>query len=128
MSTVDIVLLSIVALVTLVIIYQTFLADWFDNKAEAKKAKATKLNSVTKMAMIKMVSDDPKEIEIFVSNNVEYLSDQTVQQFVDRIETLKADSVIKLCDNVLKQKIEDISDQDKQEKQEKKVNRAKSSR
>jgi predicted Zn-dependent peptidase len=126
MNTVQIILLSLLVLITSVIIYQTFLADWFDNKAEAKKTKATKLNSVTKMAMIKMVSDDPKEIENFVSNNVEYLSDQTVQQFVDRIESLKADSVIKLCDNVLKQKIEDVSVQDEQEK--KKVNRAKSSR
>jgi predicted Zn-dependent peptidase len=124
MNIFEIVVASIVVLCFVITGYQIFLSDWFEGKAEAKRVKTAKLNSVSKMAMIKMVSDDPKDIENFVSNNVEYLSDQTVQQFVDRIESLKADSVIKLCDNVLKQRIEDVSSA----QEEKKVNRAKSTR
>ena len=90
-----------------VIVYQAFIGDWVDDKLEASKIKKNKLNSVSKMAMIKMASDDPKDIENFISDNVEHLSDEQVQQFVGRIENLKADRFI-ASDDLLKKRIDDL--------------------
>ncbi len=89
------------------VVYQIFLSDWVDEKRNKHKESKGKANSVDKLARVKLVSDDPKDIEKFVTDNTQYLSDQMVSNLVARIEYLKADKVI-TADEVLKQRIEEL--------------------
>lgn len=91
----------------IVIVYQIFLSDWIDEKRNKRKENKGKASSVDKLAKVKLVSDDPKDVEMFVTDNAQYLSDQMVTKLVARIEYLKADKVI-TADEVLKQRIEEL--------------------
>ena len=91
----------------IVIVYQIFLSDWIYEKRNKRKESKGKASSVDKLGKVKLVSDDPKDIEMFVTDNAQYLSDQMVTKLVARIEYLKADKVI-TADEVLKQRIEEL--------------------
>ena len=84
-----------------------FLGDWWD----IKQAERTKLNSLNKIAQVKLVSDDKKDIAQFITLNAPFLSISMVKQLVSRIELLKADDVINNDDN-LKQRIDDLSNEE----------------
>ncbi len=90
-----------------VIVYQIFLSDWVDEQRSKHKENKGRANSVDKLAKVKLVSDDPKDIEMFVENNAQYLSDQMVTKLVARLEYLKADKVI-TADEALKHRIEEL--------------------
>lgn len=87
-----------------VVVYQIFLSDYIGHLRAGWKEAKSKNNSVDKIAQVKLVSDDPKGIEQFVTDNAQYLSDQMVKQLVARIESLKVDQVI-TEDEVLKKRI-----------------------
>lgn len=77
-----------------VAVYQIFLSDHIrDWKSNRKQVSAAK-ESANKVALVKLVSDDPKDIEKFVSVNAQYLSDETVKKLVERIEMIKCDRII----------------------------------
>lgn len=67
------------------------LASWKERILE----NATTKDKVTKIAQVKLVSDDRKDIEKFVTDNAKYLSNDTVKKLVARIEAIKDDNIIK---------------------------------
>jgi hypothetical protein len=93
--------------VAVVAVYQIFLSDWVDEKREQWRSGKNKVNSIDKIAQVKLVSDDAKGIENFVTENAQYLSDQMVKKLVARIEDIKAGSVI-AADELLKTRIAEL--------------------
>ena len=97
-----------------VVVYQIFLSDWVAAKrAEWKEAKERN-NSIDKIAQVKLVSDDAKGIETFVTKNAQYLSDQMVKKLVARIEAIKAGEVI-TADELLKTRIAELPQPEEEE-------------
>ena len=90
-----------------VVVYQIFLSDWIAAKRVQWKEARSKGDSIDKIAQVKLVSDDAKGIEKFVTNNAQYLSDQMVKKLVARIETIKVDGVIS-ADEILKTRIAEL--------------------
>lgn len=90
-----------------VVVYQIFLSDFVAAKRAQWKLERTKSNSIDKIAQVKLVSDDPKGIEEFVTTNAQYLSEQMVAKLVARIEALRTDQFI-MADDILKKRIADL--------------------
>lgn len=97
-----------------VVVYQIFLSDWIAAKRMQWKEAREKGNSIDKIAQIKLVSDDAKGIEKFVTNNAQYLSDQMVKKLVARIENIKVDGVIS-ADEILKTRIAELQPEEDEE-------------
>lgn len=89
------------------VIYQIFLSDWVKGWRAQNAEKHSKYSNVEKIALVKLVSEDPKDIEQFITNNATYLSDATVQKLVARIEALHTDNIIS-ADDILKARFEDL--------------------
>lgn len=77
-----------------VITYQIFLSDYINNKIKTYKDKNNNKDVATKIARVKLISDDPKDIEKFIITNAQYLSDDLVKKLVERIEIIKFDKII----------------------------------
>lgn len=88
-------------------VYQIFVADWVKGWRAKNAEKHSKYSNVEKIALVKLVSEDPKDIEQFITNNATYLSDVTVQKLVARIDALHTDKVI-AADDILKARFEDL--------------------
>lgn len=99
---------------TVVVLYQIFLSDWIAAKREQWKEARSKADSIDKIAQVKLVSDDAKGIEKFVTNNAQYLSDQMVKKLVARIEAIKVDGVIS-ADEILKTRIAELEPEEEVE-------------
>lgn len=97
-----------------VVVYQIFLSDWIAAKRAQWKESREKNNSIDKIAQVKLVSDDAKGIEKFVTNNAQYLSDQMVKKLVARIESIKVDGVIS-ADEILKTRIAELEPEEEVE-------------
>lgn len=100
-----------------VVVYQIFLSDWVATKRAQWKIDKSKSGSIDKIAQVKLVSDDAKGIEEFVTTNASYLSDQMVKKLVARIETLKVDQVI-AEDELLKTRIAELQPEEEEENAE----------
>ena len=90
-----------------VVIYQIFLSDLIKSMRAQNADRKGKFSNIEKIAKVKMVSEDPKDIEQFITNNATYLSDATVQKLVARIEALHTDNIIS-ADDILKARFEDL--------------------
>jgi hypothetical protein len=97
-----------------VVFYQIFLSDWISAKRAQWKEARNKADSIEKIAQVKLVSDDAKGIEKFVTNNAQYLSHQMVKRLVARIEGIKADNVIISSDESLKARIAELQQEDEE--------------
>ena len=98
----------------LVLIYQVFLSDWLDLTKQKSKINKDKSSSVEKIAKIKLVSSDAKDIEKFVTDNADFLSNEIVGQLAARIESLHVDDFL-ASDDVLKKRIADLSQIEEEE-------------
>jgi hypothetical protein len=94
-----------------VLIYNIFVSEWWDAKLSLRRDSKSKFSNTDKIAQVKLVSNDRKDIEKFVTDNAQYLSDQMVKKLVARIETLDIDEVI-LSDDALKRRIETLPQQE----------------
>ena len=90
------------------LLYQLLLSDFVEEKYKKWKDNKNIGSSANKIAQIKIISDDIKGIEKFVTDNAQYLSDQTVKKLVGRIEEIKAGDVI-AADDLLKVRINNLS-------------------
>ena len=76
--------------ISIVIFYQIFISDkiqvWWNGRAES--------TSADKIARLKMLSDDSKDIEKFIIANAATLSNESMNQLLARLETLHADKVL----------------------------------
>jgi len=97
-----------------VVVYQIFLSDWIAAKRVQWKEARNKNDSIDKIAQVKLVSDDAKGIEKFVTNNAQYLSDQMVKKLVARIESIRVDGVIS-ADEILKTRIAELEPEEESE-------------
>lgn len=97
-----------------VVVYQIFLSDWVATKRAQWKIDKSKSGSIDKIAQVKLVSDDAKGIEEFVTTNASYLSDQMVKRLVARIESLKVDQVI-AEDELLKTRIAELQPEEEEQ-------------
>jgi hypothetical protein len=97
-----------------VVVYQIFLSDWIATKRAQWSVDKSKSGSIDKIAQVKLVSDDAKGIEEFVTTNASYLSDQMVKQLVARIESLKIDHVI-AEDELLKTRIAELQPEEEEQ-------------
>ncbi len=95
-----------------VLIYQVFLSDWLQGIRAANKERNSAKESANKIAQVKMVSDDPKDIEKFISANAQYLSEETVKKLVERIEMIKCDRII--YEDSVKKRVDDLSAKERQ--------------
>lgn len=77
-----------------VLVYEIFLSDFIEEKRISYIKKRSEKNSINKVALVKLISDDAKDIEKFISNNAQYLSDEMVNKLVNRIESIKYDKII----------------------------------
>ncbi len=100
-------------IVVAVSLYQIFLKDWFRSMRAQWKAESSKASNMDKIAQVKLVSNDPKDIEQFITNNAQYLSDQMVGRLVERIESLRTDRII--ADELLKTRIEELPQPEEEE-------------
>lgn len=107
-------------IVMLVILYQVFLSDYVTDKLEQlsnrrgeMRGNKEKYESTAKIAQVKLVSDDTKDIESFITNNAKYLSNEMVSKLVDRIEAIRTDQVIN-ADTILKKRIDDLAPQEEE--------------
>src|SRR5574338_72481 len=98
----------IIGVAILIFLYQVFLSDLISNKVKANNEMQEHLDSVNKISKVKLTSDDPKEIEKFITDNAKFLSDQTVSALVARIEQIKDDRIIR--GDALKNQIESLED------------------
>lgn len=96
-----------------VVVYQIFLSDWIGAMRAQWKEARSKNDSIDKIAQVKLVSDDAKGIEQFVTNNAQYLSDQMVKRLVARIEDIRAGSVIS-ADEILKTRFAELQPQEEE--------------
>lgn len=81
-----------------------------DDVMEKREAVAKLLQTKTeaeKIAKVKVLSTNPKDIEKFILDNAKTLSDATIDVLVARIEMLASDRVIR--DDDLKVRIDDIT-------------------
>lgn len=85
---------TIIAIGLVVVAYQIFLSDYLASKLKTRRDSRNNRDAMGKIAKVKLVSDDPKDIEKFITVNSQYLSDDTVNKLVERIELIKADRVI----------------------------------
>jgi hypothetical protein len=90
-----------------VLVYEIFLSDIIARRRGATQKQKTLVSNVAKMAKVKLVSDDPKDIEKFIATNAENLSDEMVKQLVDRIEAIKTDQIIS-ADTIMKSRFESL--------------------
>jgi hypothetical protein len=97
-----------------VVVYQIFLSDWIATKRAQWSVDKSKSGSIDKIAQVKLVSDDAKGIEEFVTTNASYLSDQMVKKLVARIESLKIDQVI-AGDELLKTRIAELQPEEEEQ-------------
>jgi len=88
-----------------VVVYQVFLSDWVRARRLQVKESQAKFDSIDKIAQVKLVSDDAKDIEDFITKNAQYLSNEVVKRLVDRIEAIKTDQIIS-ADTILKKRID----------------------
>lgn len=86
-------------------VYQIFFSESIQEKFEIKRNYQLKHDNVAKIARVKLVSDDRKDIEKFITENAQYLSNEMVEQLVNRIELIKNDQVIS-ADTDLKRRID----------------------
>lgn len=96
--------------ITAIILYFIFLHDSVKDHYEEKRKLDEKTSNVEKIAKIKAVSDEAKDIEKFVTDNASYLSRGTIEILVARIEELKADKIIN--GEVLKSRIDDLVEEE----------------
>lgn len=76
------------------LVYSIFLQDVISGWISSKKEKSIAKDSANKIAVVKLLSDSPQDIEQFVSANAKYLSDETVKKLAERIEIIKCDQII----------------------------------
>lgn len=84
----------VTTLVVIYFVYELFLSDFFEAQIESFRQHKLTASNFDKIAKIKLVSDDPKEIEKFITDHAQFLSDVIVQLLVNRIAELKADKAI----------------------------------
>lgn len=78
--------------------------DWVDNIKRNKQRS----NSISKLAELKLVSNDSKDIESFATKNVDSLSDKMFNRLVVRIEDLRVDDDLKMRYDELSENDEEI--------------------
>lgn len=96
------------------LIYYVFISDWWQAQRAKHRETNSKSSNVDKIAQVKLVSDDKKDIERFVTDNAQYLSDPMVKRLVARIEELKVDDVI-ISDELLKKRIAELPQEEIEE-------------
>ncbi len=64
---------------------------YFNNRKLFLKRKS----EVNKLVQLKLISSDSKEIEKFIENNIDVLSDKTISKLVSRIESIRLDLLVK---------------------------------
>lgn len=90
------------------IVYEVLLSDWLLGRKNLKVQKSEAISSADKIAQVKLVSQDDKDIEKFITNNAQYLSSEIVTKLVDRIEAIRTDQYIN-DDTLLKTRIDALA-------------------
>jgi hypothetical protein len=88
-------------------LWHIFASDYVTSIRRQYSENKSIKDKTAKIARVKLVSDDRKEIEKFVSDNATYLSDETVRLLVARIEAIKNDRII--ADDDLKVRFEELN-------------------
>lgn len=93
-------------IVALIILY-IFFSDDIKRVWRNHRNQAEALSTTDKIAKVKELSDDAKDIEKFIMTNAASLSAKSVDRLIARLDTLKSDRVI--MDDNLQKRIADIS-------------------
>lgn len=94
------------AMLSLFVIWHIFFSEYVtDLKNNYVEHRALE-EKISKISKVKLVSDNRKEIEDFVTENAEHLSNETVKLLVARIESIKDDRVI--ADDDLKVRFKEL--------------------
>lgn len=89
------------------ILYGGYRLVFYKSLAKEAELKVAK-DSAIKLAIVKLHSDDVKDIEEFLNKNAQYLSVDTIEKLADKIETLKI-----INDEPLKRRFENLEKQEK---------------
>ena len=89
-----------------VLLYEVFISDSISDRWQSFRSRKEKASDADKIAKVKLVSDDAKDIEKFINTNAHDLSDAMVTLLVARIESLHDNQII--LDDSLKKRIENI--------------------
>lgn len=71
-----------------VLLYEVFISDSISDRWKAFRTRKEKTSDADKIARVKLVSEDAKDIEKFINSNAHDLSDEMVTKLVTRIESL----------------------------------------
>jgi len=110
MSAFGTIILGLMGIGVLYVLWSTFISDWVSNKREEWSSSRGKQSAVDKIALVKLASNDPKDIEKFVTENADFLSMDTVKKLVARIENIRDERVI-AADDMLKQRIDSLEEE-----------------
>lgn len=80
----------------ILVFYNIFISSYVNEWIyKNNKAKTIKQNA-NKMALLKLISNDAKDIEKFITANTQFLSDDLVKKLVARVEIINCDRIIYL--------------------------------
>lgn len=108
--------LNIIILLGSVFAVATYFLLFHDDVMEKRNAALNLLQNKTeaeKIAKVKVLSTNPKDIEKFIVDNAKTLSDASIDILVNRIEMLVSERVIR--DDDLKTRIDRLEPQEEQE-------------
>jgi hypothetical protein len=90
-----------------IILYQVFIEDDVKSFIRRRTSRKANITAAEKIAKVKAVSDDIKDIETFIARNADNLSNDIIDILVARIEEIRAENII--GEDSLKQRIADIT-------------------
>jgi hypothetical protein len=100
------ILYILIGLLVTAVIYYAFVSDWLQDKFENFSERKLTSSNINKIARVKLVSEDAKDIEKFITANAGFLSNEMVGHLISRIEYLQDCSALKANDIDLKNRID----------------------
>ena len=85
---------AIIVIIFAIVCYQIFLSDIVNSNVQARKERAIKIACAEKIFHLKIISNNTKDIEAFITSSATDLSEDKVKQLVRRVEYLNADKAL----------------------------------
>ncbi len=90
----ELILKIIGGVIVAVTLYEIFISDYISEKLDDYRTNKDKYLNANRVAKVKVFSDNVSDIEKFIISSGHYLSEEMVQQLINRIESLQADKAL----------------------------------
>lgn len=99
-------MLIFIIVLAVVILFGPNIINYFNAKKDYNSCKLV----AERTARVKVLSDNAREIEKFIENNIKLLSEKSMNSLISKLEVLKIDKII--TEDGIKRRIEDLKDYD----------------